>query len=105
RSQPRSFGFGPAGTVEYTQAEAELDALVTAEATTRLTGYPGTWTVAIRSGHVGHELLAAADEVGADLIVLGHRSHGPVRDAILGSVASSTVHHSRRSVLVAVPPH
>lgn len=104
RPQSRVFGVGPAGSVEYAQAEAELDALVTQDATARLAGYAGTWSVAIRSGHVAHELLAVADELDADLIVLGHRSHGPIRDAILGSVASSTVHHSRRSVLVAVPP-
>jgi universal stress protein G len=60
--------------------------------------------VRVRSGNVRHELLALADEVEAELIVVGHRSHGTVRDAILGSVAASIVHHSRRSVLVAVPP-
>ncbi len=58
----------------------------------------------MRQGHVAQELLAVADEVDADLVVLGHRSRGTVRDAILGSAASSTVHHSRRNVLVAVPP-
>lgn len=101
----KAFGFGPAGSVEYAQAEDELDQAVTAAAASRLSGYPGTWTVTIRSGNVGRELLAAADEVDADLVVVGHRSHGTVRDAVLGSVAASTVHHSNRSVPVAVPPN
>lgn len=98
------FGFGPAGAVQYAQAEDELAEEVTAEAATRLTGYAGMWVVEIRSGNVGSELLVVADEVDADLVVVGHRSHGTVRDVVLGSVAANTVHHSRRSVLVAVPP-
>ena len=104
RPKLMAFGFGPDGSVEYAQAEAELDKVITTEATTRLAGYPGTWTVTIRSGHVSRELLALADELDADLIVLGHSSHGTVHDAILGSTAAGTVHHSRRSVLVAVAP-
>jgi nucleotide-binding universal stress UspA family protein len=104
RPTPTGFGFGPAGSIEYVQAEDELDALVTNEAATRLTGYAGRWTVTIRSGNVGRELLAVADEAGADLVVLGHVSHGTVHDTLLGSVASNVVHRSRRSVLVAIPP-
>ena len=104
RPKPKSFGFGPAGSVEYAQALDEIDSRVAAEAAHRLVGYPGTWSVVIRSGNVGQELLAVADEVNADLVVVGHRSHGTVHDAILGSTAAGTVHHSHRSVLVAVPP-
>ncbi|MDP1794685.1 MAG: universal stress protein, partial [Acidimicrobiales bacterium] len=94
RPHPKAFGFGPAGVIEYAKAEDEVDKMVTADATARLGDYPGTWTVTIRSGNVGRELLAVADHVDADLIVLGHRSHGTVHDAILGSTAATTVHHS-----------
>ena len=104
RPTPRAFGLGPEGSIEWAQAEDELDQAVTAEATTRLADFPGTWTVVIRSGSVGRELLAVADEVDADLIVLGHRSHGTVHDTVLGSTAAGVVHHSRRSVLIAIPP-
>jgi nucleotide-binding universal stress UspA family protein len=104
RPRPFGFGLGPAASIEYAQAESELEAIIEADATTRLAAYPGPWKVEVRTGHVGHELLAAADEAGADLVVVGHRSHGPLRDALLGSVAASIVHHSRRSILVAVPP-
>lgn len=101
---PAVLGFSTAAAVEYERAEEEIDARVRADAETRLGDYPGSWEVVVRRGHVSHELLAVADEVDADLVVVGHRSHGPVRDAILGSVAASVVHHSRRSVLVAIPP-
>lgn len=104
RPRPASLAFSPAASIEYEQAEVALDEAITTAVTSRLTGYSGEWRVAVRSGHVGTQLLAAADDADADLVVVGHRSHGPVRDAILGSVAASTVHHSRRSVLVAVPP-
>jgi len=103
--RPRHFAIGlaPDAFVELTQAEVDLEAVIRSEAAGRLADYPGRWDLVIRTGHVTHELLAAADEVDAGLIALGHRSHGPIRDAILGSVAASVVHHSRRSVLVAVP--
>lgn len=104
RPMPRAFGLGPEGSIEYAQAQDELDEAVTAEATTELADYPGTWTVAIRAGSIARELLAAADEVDADLIVVGHRSHGTVHDTVLGSTAAGVVHHSRRSVLIAIPP-
>lgn len=35
-----------------------------------------------------------------DLVVIGHRSHGAVREMFLGSVANSTVHKSKIPVLV-----
>lgn len=104
RPRPMGLAFGSAGAVEYEQAEDALDAEVARVAADRLAAYPGEWKVVVRQGHVAQELLAVADEVDADLVVLGHRSRGTVRDAILGSAASSTVHHSRRNVLVAVPP-
>jgi nucleotide-binding universal stress UspA family protein len=104
RPRLRTFGLGAAGSVEYAQAEDELDRAVRDEAGAHLSGHPGTWTVTIRSGNVGHELLSVADELDADLVVVGHRSHGTLHDALLGSTATGTVHHSRRSVLVAIPP-
>jgi len=102
RPKPKAFGLGLAGSVEYAQALDEIDTRVAVKAADRLAGYPGSWSVVIRSGNVGHELLAVADEVNADLVVVGHRSFGTVHDTVLGSTAASTVHHSRRSVLVAV---
>jgi nucleotide-binding universal stress UspA family protein len=99
-----ALGFSPSAAAEFDRAEHELDDLVRADAAGLLDGYAGPWDVAVRTGNVAQELLAVADEVAADLVVVGHRGRGPLRDAVLGSVASAVVHHSRRSVLVAVPP-
>ncbi|MBI5089979.1 MAG: universal stress protein [Actinobacteria bacterium] len=104
RPQSAAFGLGPEGSIEYSAAQDELDRVVAAEVSSRLADFAGTWSMQVRSGNVGRELMAAADEVDADLVVVGHSRHGALRDAVLGSTAASAVHHSRRSVLVAIPP-
>lgn len=49
------------------------------------------------------ELLAKADAIDAAVVVIGSRGQGAVRSALLGSVSSGLLHHTRRPVLV-VPP-
>lgn len=59
----------------------------------------------LRTGRAAEQILATADEVGADLIVVGSRGLGAVQRTVVGSVSESVVHHSIRPVLVlrAVP--
>jgi nucleotide-binding universal stress UspA family protein len=45
-------------------------------------------------------LVEAADEVGADVIVVGSRGRSSVTAAVLGSVSSGILHDARRPVLV-----
>lgn len=53
----------------------------------------------VRYGGIGHEILAAADEVGADLILLA--SHRPeMRDYLIGPNAAHVARHAKSSVLV-----
>lgn len=60
----------------------------------------------IRSGsHDVATLIArAADDVNADLIVVGTHGYGVVAAALMGSVARGLCHHASQPVLV-VPPH
>ena len=58
-------------------------------------------TTQVRHGNPAHEIVAAADEGGNDLIVIGSRGRGRVADALLGSVSRAVVHQSRVPVLVA----
>jgi nucleotide-binding universal stress UspA family protein len=60
----------------------------------------------IRSGNLDVATLVsrAADDVGADLIVVGTHGHGGLAAALMGSVARALCHTARRPVLV-VPPH
>ncbi len=56
----------------------------------------------------GHEtwrtILAVADEVDADLIVVGTRGTTAVQSSLLGSVSHGVVQHSGRPVLVVPTP-
>ena len=49
---------------------------------------------------VAQALIAAADEHGAALVVVGSRGRSVAREIILGSVAMGTLHHCHRPVMV-----
>ncbi len=58
-----------------------------------------------RTGRPDAEIVRAAEELGAGLVVIGSRGLGPVRRAVLGSVSRSVVHHAHSSVLVVRDEH
>ena len=51
--------------------------------------------------HPSDEIVRVAEEIGADLMVMGSRGLGGVRRALMGSVSDSVVRHAHCSVLVA----
>lgn len=55
----------------------------------------------LRVGRAAKEMLDAAEEINADVIVVGHRGKGLLERTLLGSVASSLVRASTRPVVVA----
>jgi nucleotide-binding universal stress UspA family protein len=55
-------------------------------------------------GYPVDEIVAYADSVDADLIVIGSRRRGPVLNALLGSVSRGVLHEARRPVLIVRGP-
>lgn len=57
-------------------------------------------TAHVRSGDPANEILEAAREHGADLVVTGTRGRGGLESVLLGSVARKLLTHAAASVLV-----
>ena len=51
-------------------------------------------------GRADEEIVVLAEELGADLIVMGSRGLGGVKRALMGSVSESVVRHAHCPVLV-----
>lgn len=54
----------------------------------------------ILHGDPADKIVKYADEMDADLIVMGNKGQGKLADFLLGSVSKHVVHHSKRSVLI-----
>jgi nucleotide-binding universal stress UspA family protein len=55
---------------------------------------------AVRVGHPAEQIIAAAEDSGADLIVTGHRGKGLFERWLLGSVSRLVIAYARCAVLV-----
>ena len=56
-------------------------------------------------GRPADEIVAFADTIDADLIVVGSRGHGAITSALIGSVSRGVLHESRRPVLIVRGTH
>jgi nucleotide-binding universal stress UspA family protein len=79
---------------------AEIGALLDGEWTAplRMAGVP--YTTTLRDGSPVTVLLAVADDVGADLVVVGSRGVGGFPGLLLGSTSTQLAQHSTRPVLI-----
>ncbi|MBF5080614.1 universal stress protein [Quadrisphaera sp. INWT6] len=87
----------PDPTAPSYRQEAESAAAVVAAA---FDGWPGRIRSQVRSGSAAAEVVEAAEEVGADLIVVASGSKGLTRTVLLGSTAMRVQHSAPCSVLV-----
>lgn len=109
--RPSTIGLAPAlyGEAMAWQVESEADALrvhqkLAEDAADRLRAHGMQVTSEARAGDPAGELLAAATEAGADLIVVGSRGRTGLARLVLGSVARRVVQHAKASVLIAARP-
>jgi nucleotide-binding universal stress UspA family protein len=54
----------------------------------------------VRLGHAADVIVKFADEVGADLMVLGHKGHSRIATFVIGSTVQKVSAHSSASVLM-----
>ena len=73
---------------------------VAARAAGRLIGSGSEAEFEVRVGDAAHEIVTAAREWDASLIVTGSRGLTGIRRILLGSVARSVLHHAHCSVLI-----
>jgi nucleotide-binding universal stress UspA family protein len=81
---------------QYSTYEAIL-----AEGVERLKAMGFSPTARLGMGAPGPEIAGVAEEIGANLVVVGHRPSGPLARWLFGSVGTYLVKHLRCSVLVA----
>jgi len=56
--------------------------------------------ILVIDGHPSEAILATANTIGADLIVMGSHSHSALGEALLGSTANRVLHRSQTPVLL-----
>jgi nucleotide-binding universal stress UspA family protein len=55
-------------------------------------------------GDAGHAICMVAEEIGADLIVMGMRGRGRIQALLFGSTAEHVIRHAKSPVLLAHDP-
>jgi nucleotide-binding universal stress UspA family protein len=77
------------------------DEAILAEGVERLKTMGFSPTARLGMGAAGQEIAGVAEEIGANLVVVGHRPAGPLARWWFGSVGTYLIEHLRCSVLVA----
>ena len=95
-------GEQPAGSTEAFALSFRREAQAAAElVAAALQGKASQIDTAVRSGSPADEIIRVANEIGADLIVVGGQGKSAVGAILLGSVAYRVLHHALCPVLVA----
>jgi nucleotide-binding universal stress UspA family protein len=95
---PSAGGLGFAGAKPHELTEADREPLDEALELAAEAGVPAR--MKLLRGDATDEIVACADSIDADLIVVGSRGHGVLASALLGSVSRGVLRESSRPVLV-----
>ncbi len=91
-------GFGMTAALPHELTEEDSRCLDEAEALA--SEYDVASRTRLLRGDIVKEIVAQADLVGADLIVVGTRGHRALTGAFLGSVSRGLLHKANRPVLI-----
>jgi nucleotide-binding universal stress UspA family protein len=91
-------GFGMTGAVPHELNDYDLGPLEDAKVLAEERGIDAR--TQILRGEIDDEIVAYADTIDADLIVVGSRGHGALASALLGSVSRGVLREARRPVLI-----
>jgi nucleotide-binding universal stress UspA family protein len=96
------FGGGIASPeeIENEQAAAHRHATDAVARTVAELGTPATVEQRVEVGDPGSMLCVLAEEIGADLVVVGSRGRGAIRRALMGSVSTYVVNNAPCPVVV-----
>ncbi len=86
--------------IDSAWAEANREAAVAIEHTVAGLGGAVTVEQKIEIGSAGDALCRLADELDADVVVVGSRGRGAIRRALMGSVSTHVVNNCPKPVLV-----
>jgi nucleotide-binding universal stress UspA family protein len=93
--------FDPGVRIQAIPAELRLRRAVALHEAAQLAAAHGVQsTFQLLTGDPADEIVAYADSIDADLVVIGSRRRGALAGALLGSVSRDVVRESRRPVLV-----
>jgi nucleotide-binding universal stress UspA family protein len=95
--------------VDYEQVDEESEQIASTRAAegaeaARAAGLDATPSTAAVETTVAEAILAQADRIDADAIVIGSRGLTGVKSLLLGSVSNAVVHHADRPVVVVPSP-
>ena len=92
------FGMGATASVPHELDAHDREALDAAVEIAEMRGLEAK--AKLLTGNAADAIVAYADSVDADLIVVGSRGHGVIAGALLGSVSREVLREARRPVLV-----
>jgi nucleotide-binding universal stress UspA family protein len=93
-------GIASADEIEAEQAAAERGAQDAIARTVAALSTPASVVERVEVGDAGAMLCRLAEELPADVVVVGSRGRGVIRRALLGSVSSHVVHNAPCPVMV-----